>query len=155
MDIAYKRLAARVEAQGEFPGLGVRADAAIGCPEVTKEDRDCVSGLSKDFVGNAFFRRSPAEVAQAVQPRCNWIANAMRKPSGGREVHLVPTAFHAETRLDRITENLDGKLRREVRKVTVLGRVLDRMPRECATVADQMAEQRQFRSAHRLLFGTR
>ena len=74
----------------------------------------------------------------------------MRDVRTRREVHLVPRLLGSHTRSDGVGEDVFRQLGDDPSQVSVSSRVLNRVTRQGASVADQVAEESEFRVVHRL-----
>src|SRR5712691_5688030 len=96
--------------------------------------------LLEHRVGNAFLPRAQAENTQVVEPLGNRIAHLVRDVTAGGEIDLKPSSLALDAWTHGIAEHLDCQLRNEVRKIAILGRVLNGVARQSAAVSDQVAE---------------
>src|SRR2546428_7107508 len=115
-----------------------------------QERRYPPGALREDPLRHTLAPRATSEDAEFVEPSRDRVADAMRQSSRRREVDLKPTALTHNARCDLVAEDVLGEGRDHSGELAVASRVLDRMPRERAAVADQVAEQREFVVAHRL-----
>lgn len=106
-----------------------------------QETGDQGGSLLKEPRRDPFLGRAQAEYAEAVEPRRNRIATPVGEAFGGDQVQLIPRAFGADPRRDRIPEHVDCQLCDETSQIRLLRRVLDRVPWQRAPVADQVPEQ--------------
>src|SRR5262245_31563755 len=126
------------------------ADASVGRPQVPEEPPDDLGRLLEEAVGNALLMRAQPEDAKAVEPLRDWRSFAVREPERRGEVYLIPRALRFDSRLDQLSEHVRRAVHDDLCELELARRVLDGVPRERTAVADQVAEQRDFRVAHRL-----
>src|SRR6266508_529634 len=143
--------AARVVTDDRRCGPGF--DAAIRGPQVPKERRDAPRALPEDAIRDSLLPRPQAEDAELVEQNGHGIAHAVRQPSRGREVDLVPRALAGDTGSNPVAEDVLGQRGDQAGQLAIPSRVLNRVTRQRAAVADQMSQEREFRVAHRLAFG--
>src|SRR5262245_46286223 len=94
--------------------------------------------LGKNRLRNALLVRAQSEDAELVKPCGNGIALPVGQMLDRSQVDLEPTALPLHTRPDGQSENLAGKIGNSLRKLVLVRRVLDRVPRERAAVSNQV-----------------
>src|ERR1051326_2193121 len=105
---------------------------------MTQERRDAPRTLREPALGHALLPRPQTEDAERVEPLGDWIPHTMGQVTGRRQVDLVPAAFRVDARRDLRTENVIGEQRDHARELAILRRVLNRVSRQGAAVADEV-----------------
>jgi hypothetical protein len=119
-----------------------------------EEDLDSAVVLLEDSIRDALFMRAQAECAEIIERLSDWVSNAVRERVRRREEDLKPIAatlaipLTPNARFDGIAEYSFRKIHNALREGRSVGRVLDGMTGERASVTDQVAEKGQVPWAH-------
>src|SRR5438034_5477010 len=114
-----------------------------------QEGRNQLWGLCEHLVRNTLLPRAQAEHVELVEPLCHRIPDTVRQSARRGQVDLVPGALPGDPRLYGIAEHIRRQRGHELGEVAVLGRVLNDMSWQRAAVADEVAQERNFRLGHR------
>src|SRR5579875_203383 len=126
-------------------------DAPIRRPQVAQEAGDPLGWLAEDLLWHTLLIRAQAKHAKLIEPGRNGITLVMGQALAGRQIDLIPLALRRDARCHRVAKDIPCQLRHRFGQQWFACSVLDNMARECAAIADQVAQQRQFFVAHRRL----
>src|SRR5581483_7567069 len=113
-----------------------------------EKSRDSEKRLPEDLRRDALLPRSQAKGSKRFQPQAHGVPDSVSRVPSWREIELNPGPFMADPRSNVRAENGGLMPHDLVRQRRILRRVLDRMGRQSAPIADEMTEQAELFARH-------